>query len=79
MKQRCFNPKQKDYKNYGGRGIKVCDEWLDFINFYKWAMNNGYNEELTIERNDYNGNYEPKNCTWVTVQQQAGTKGRITL
>ena len=71
MKQRCFNPNQKDYKNYGGRGITVCKQWNEFINFYNWAMDNGYKVNLTIERRDVNGNYEPSNCLWATIQQQA--------
>lgn len=74
MKQRCTNINRKDFENYGGRGIKVCDEWLDFNNFYNWAMNNGYEEGLTIERKDFDGNYEPINCEWVTLQQQARNK-----
>lgn len=71
MKQRCFNSNQKDFKNYGGRGIIICEEWLDFTNFYNWAMDNGYKENLTIERTDVNGNYELSNCLWVTTQEQA--------
>ena len=74
MKQRCFNKKDKGYKNYGGRGIIVCNEWSDkekgFINFYNWAVKNGYQEGLTIDRIDVNGNYEPSNCRWVTQQKQ---------
>ncbi len=75
IKQRCYNPKDAAYKNYGGRGIKVCDEWLDkkngFINFYNWAMNNGYRDDLTIDRINNDGNYEPNNCRWVTMKIQA--------
>lgn len=70
MLRRCNNPNRINYKDYGGRGIKVCDEWKDFINFYDWSMNNGYEEHLSIERVDVNGNYEPDNCEWITNQQQ---------
>jgi len=70
MKRRCFNRKYKFYKNYGGRGISICDEWLDFMNFYEWAVGHGYKNNLTIERVNVNGNYEPSNCTWITIDEQ---------
>ena len=67
MKQRCYNPKCKSYKNYGGRGIQVCQEWKnDFLAFYNWAINNGYQKELEIDRKDNDGNYTPENCRFVT-------------
>ncbi|HCL4447227.1 TPA: hypothetical protein N2D16_002832 [Clostridium botulinum] len=78
MIQRCLNSNDTSYKNYGERGIKVCHEWLDkengFMNFYKWAISNGYEEGLTIERIDVDGNYEPKNCTWITNKEQQNNK-----
>lgn len=65
MKTRCFNPNCKRYMDYGGRGITVCDEWKnDFLVFYKWAINNGYSDELTLDRINNDGNYEPSNCRW---------------
>lgn len=70
IKQRCLNPNNNNYKYYGGRGIKICEEWLDFNNFRQWALNNGYSEELSIDRIDNNGDYEPLNCRWVTQSIQ---------
>lgn len=83
IKNRCYNKNSKDYKYYGGRGIKVCDEWKnDFISFYNWAIQNGYYEHLekygnvdtTIDRINVNGDYEPSNCKWSTQKEQANNK-----
>lgn len=72
MKQRCNYRKHKHYKRYGGRGIKVCAEWEhDFEAFREWSLLNGYSEELTIDRIDVDGNYEPSNCRWATYETQS--------
>lgn len=83
IKQRCYYKRGISYKNYGGRGIKICNEWLNkengFINFYNWAIENGYDEnksrkEQSLDRIDVNGNYEPNNCRWVTMKIQQNNK-----
>ncbi len=71
MLDRCENKNNKEYSNYGLRNISVCPEWHDFRNFYDWAMANGYQDELTIERLDVNSGYSPGNCTWATMYVQA--------
>lgn len=81
MKARCYRKTCDAYPNYGGRGIKICDEWLGkngFITFYKWAISNGFNASLSIDRKDVDGNYEPSNCRWVDRLTQANNK-RNTL
>lgn len=71
MKTRCYNKNNCKYKSYGKRGIKVCDEWLhDFMTFYDWSMTHGYDDTLTIDRINVDGNYEPDNCRWVTELEQ---------
>lgn len=75
IKKRCINKNCKCFERYGGRGITVYQEWLDdFMNFYNWAMDNGYSDDLTIDRIDVNGNYEPNNCRWVDNIVQANNK-----
>ena len=71
---RCNNTKNTHYNLYGGRGIKVCQEWKDASNFQKWAINTGYEDDLTIDRIDVNGNYEPSNCRWVPQKEQSRNK-----
>ena len=78
MKNRCYNSLVPAYKHYGGRGILVCDEWLKYDNFKQWALANGYNDKLTIERINVNGNYSPENCKWITMKTQCINK-RTTL
>lgn len=75
MKQRCYNKNNDRYNSYGGRGIKVCDEWMhDFMSFYNWSMVHGYKNNLTIDRIDVNKNYEPNNCRWLTNKKQQFNK-----
>lgn len=79
MKKRCLNIKRRDYKYYGGRGIRICDEWLNnFKSFFEWAVTHGYNDNLTIDRINNDGNYEPSNCRFVTMAVQNMNKGYET-
>ena len=70
MIDRCNNPKTNAYKYYGAKGIRVCDEWSSFKPFHDWAISNGYKDGLSLDRIDTNGNYEPRNCRWVTQKEQ---------
>lgn len=75
IKSRCLNKNNKKYENYGGRGILICDEWLNsYESFRDWAMSHGYSDELSIDRIDVNGNYEPNNCRWVDAFIQANNR-----
>lgn len=75
MKMRCYEKSDQDFACYGGRGIKICDEWLNnFEEFYQWSNKNGYKKGLTIDRIDVNGNYEPCNCRWVSRMVQSNNK-----
>lgn len=74
MKQRCQNPTDKRYSLYGGRGITICEEWSDYSIFRKWALSNGYANDLTLDRIDNNGNYEPSNCRWTTQKVQSNNR-----
>lgn len=79
MRQRCNDPNHKSYKNYGGRGILCCEKWNDFTAFETWAFQAGYDENApygrcTLDRIDVNGNYEPDNCRWIAIKEQASNK-----
>lgn len=75
MIQRCHNRSNTRYTDYGGRGIRVCEQWLDFSAFSRWAIRAGYNDTLTLDREDNSGNYTPFNCRWVTpTEQQNNTR-----
>lgn len=75
MKTRCYNPNDKKYMNYGGRGIKMADEWKDnFYSFAEWAVGNGYEEHLTIDRINVDEGYTPNNCRWSTWEEQENNR-----
>lgn len=78
MKNRCYNQNDFHYSRWGAKGITVCDEWKNsFQAFYDWAISNGYKNDLTIDRIDNNGNYEPSNCRWTTVKEQNRNKKNV--
>ena len=80
MKQRCFNPSDKDYRHYGGKGVSVCEAWLsDPESFEEWSLTHGYSEQMTIDRIESNRDYCPDNCRWVTMEDNAKYKSTTRL
>lgn len=77
MKERCFNKKRKTYSHYGGKGINVCEEWMQSSKFIDWALNNGYEYGLTLDRVDSNKDYCPSNCRWVTRSVNSRARGKF--
>ena len=69
MRQRCNNPNHQAYNLYGGKGVRLCDEWNDYKAFKTWAMSNGYKDPLSIDRIDHNEGYNPDNCRWITISE----------
>lgn len=74
MKKRCYDSKNPKYPNYGGRGITICEEWRNFKNFLTWSLEHGYSPELSIDRINNDGNYEPSNCRWATNKEQSNNR-----
>lgn len=79
MKHRCLSENDEHYEYYGGRGIVIYDDWLDYNKFKQWALQNGWKNGLTIDRKDFNGNYEPSNCRWVTMKTQHNNTSRSKM
>lgn len=74
MRERCYNPNTNRAKNYHDRGIRICSEWDNFAVFREWAINNGYDDSLSIDRIDTNKGYSPSNCRWASIKEQARNK-----
>lgn len=79
MKQRCLNPKNPKFHRYGGRGIKVCSEWMDIRGFSTWAYSSGFLEGLTLDRINNDGNYKPGNCRWISLRQNSKKKSTTKI
>lgn len=81
MKSRCLRPSHPKYSRYGGRGIEICQEWMNIENFAEWALSNGWAEGMSLDRIDNNGNYEPKNCRWISMSENSRKKSttKITI
>lgn len=80
LRNRCYTKSTSNYPRYGGRGIKVCNEWKNsFESFRDWAINNGYDEKLTIDRINFNGDYCPENCRWISAFDQAGNSRKARI